>query len=100
MKLMRVGNKGKERPALLDRDNRIRDLSSVLENITPRTLSKSSLAELAQIDIFDLPVISEPCRIAVPCAGVGKVICVGLTPIMPTTLRNQAWKCRRSQSCS
>ena len=38
MKLLRVGNKGQEKVAALDSNNQIRDLSSLIQNLSPDTL--------------------------------------------------------------
>ena len=78
MKLMRYGAKGAEKPALIDSNGAVRDLSGVLPDITAATLSKDNLATLAAIDIASLPVVANPGRIAPPWSGVGKFLCVGL----------------------
>ncbi|MBE7418278.1 MAG: fumarylacetoacetate hydrolase family protein [Ideonella sp.] len=77
MKLLRHGKKGHEKPALLDAQGRARDLSSLIGDITPTTLAPASLAALASIDPARLPVI-EPGALAVPWAGMGKFIAIGL----------------------
>ena len=78
MKLMRYGAKGAEKPALIDADGAVRDLSGVLPDITAATLGKDGLAALAAIGIASLPVVANPGRIAPPWQGVGKFLCVGL----------------------
>ena len=78
MKLMRYGAKGAEKPALIDSNGAVRDLSGVLPDITGATLSKDNLATLAAVDIDSLPVVANPGRIAPPWNGVGKFLCVGL----------------------
>lgn len=78
MKLMRYGAKGAEKPALIDSNGAVRDLSGVLPDITGATLSKDNLATLAAVDIASLPVVANPGRIAPPWKGVGKFLCVGL----------------------
>ena len=78
MKLMRYGAKGAEKPALIDSNGAVRDLSGVLPDITAATLSKDNLATLAAVDIDSLPVVANPGRIAPPWSGVGKFLCVGL----------------------
>jgi 2-keto-4-pentenoate hydratase/2-oxohepta-3-ene-1,7-dioic acid hydratase in catechol pathway len=78
MKLMRYGAKGAEKPALIDADGAVRDLSGVLPDITAATLGKDGLATLAAVDIASLPVVANPGRIAPPWQGVGKFLCVGL----------------------
>jgi 2,4-diketo-3-deoxy-L-fuconate hydrolase len=78
MKLMRYGAKGKEKPAVLDANGKVRDLSGVLPDITAATLSRSGLDKLASVKIDSLPVVDNPGRIAAPYSGMGKFVCVGL----------------------
>ena len=78
MKLMRHGAKGSEKPALIDADGKVRDLSGVLPDINAAILGRDGLATLAALDIDSLPVVAHPGRIAPPYAGIGKFICVGL----------------------
>ena len=78
MKLMRYGAKGAEKPAALDARGVLRDLSGVLADITPHTLSPHGLARLRELDLATLPVVSHPGRTAVPWSGMQKFICVGL----------------------
>ncbi|MCP8900044.1 fumarylacetoacetate hydrolase family protein [Gilvimarinus xylanilyticus] len=78
MKLLRFGEPGKERPGLLDSQQQIRDLSSVVDDINGDSLSAESLAKIAAFDIESLPVVSNAQRFG-PCVGsVGKFICIGL----------------------
>ena len=78
MKLMRYGAKGAEKPALIDENGAVRDLSGVLPDITAATLGKDGLAILAALPIDSLPLVANPGRIAPPWKGLGKFICVGL----------------------
>jgi 2-keto-4-pentenoate hydratase/2-oxohepta-3-ene-1,7-dioic acid hydratase in catechol pathway len=78
VKLIRYGPKGHEKPALIDADNLLRDLSGQLSDINAQTLSPAQLARLAALDIRTLPIIANPGRIAPPYNGIGKFICVGL----------------------
>ncbi len=77
MKLLRVEQGGSIRPALLDGEEQIRDLSAVIEDVTPDVLSVQ-LDSLRGIDIESLPVLSGCYRIACPVGRVGKLVCVGL----------------------
>lgn len=78
MKLLRVGQKGQEKPALLDAQNNLRDLSSVVDDIAGETLSDAGLARLRTLDINKLPILDSATRIG-PCVGkIGKFICIGL----------------------
>ncbi|MBC7733007.1 MAG: fumarylacetoacetate hydrolase family protein [Bacteriovorax sp.] len=78
MKLMRYGPKGAEKPALLDAQGVVRDLSGVLADITADTLSPQGLQRLRELDPASLPVVTNPGRTATPWSGMGKFICVGL----------------------
>ena len=78
MKLMRYGPKGKEKPALLDSQGRVRDLSRLTPDIHAHMLTPDGLRKLNEISLDSLPVVAEPGRIAPPYAGMGKFICVGL----------------------
>jgi 2,4-diketo-3-deoxy-L-fuconate hydrolase len=78
MKLMRIGPKGHERPAILDNEGRLRDLSGVIRDITAAMLTPEGLAPLRAIDPASLPEIANPGRVAPPWSGMGKFVCVGL----------------------
>jgi 2,4-diketo-3-deoxy-L-fuconate hydrolase len=78
MKLMRYGPKGQEKPAIVDADGKVRDLSGVIKDITAETLSAAGLARLTDVEVGRLPVVAKPGRIAPPYAGLGKFVCVGL----------------------
>ncbi len=78
MKLMRLGARGAERPALLDAQGLARDLSGVLADINAAALSPASLARLRAIDPATLPVIANPGRIGAPWSGCEKFLCIGL----------------------
>ena len=78
MKLMRYGARGAEKPALLDADGQVRDLSEVLPDIVAGTLSPASLRRLREIDPATLPVVDAPGRIGTPWSGMGKFVCIGL----------------------
>ncbi|ASR08532.1 2-hydroxyhepta-2,4-diene-1,7-dioate isomerase [Rhizobium leguminosarum bv. viciae] len=77
MKLMRVGEAGSEKPALLDADGKIRDLSGHVADIGGEAISPAGLAKIAAIDPKSLPEIALG-RIGACVAGTGKFICIGL----------------------
>src|SRR3954465_6199385 len=78
MKLLRYGLAGQERPGILDKDGKVRDLSSVVTDINGATLSDESLKNIAAVDINSLPLVDDPIRFG-PCVNhVGKFICIGL----------------------
>ncbi|MEO0763682.1 MAG: fumarylacetoacetate hydrolase family protein, partial [Pseudomonadota bacterium] len=78
MKLLRVGAAGAERPAMLDQEGRLRDLSGHVHDIANGTLSPSGLAALRALDPSTLPEITNGRRLGPCVGGVGKVVCVGL----------------------
>jgi 2,4-didehydro-3-deoxy-L-rhamnonate hydrolase len=78
MKLMRYGAKGAEKPALVDAQGQVRDLSGELADIAAATLTPHALQRLRAIDPASLPVVANPGRIAPPWAGCEKFICIGL----------------------
>jgi 2-keto-4-pentenoate hydratase/2-oxohepta-3-ene-1,7-dioic acid hydratase in catechol pathway len=75
---MRYGAKGAEKPALVDAGGTVRDLSSVIADITAATLKPENLKRLAELDASKLPAVASPGRIAPPWSGMGKFICIGL----------------------
>lgn len=78
MKLARYGRIGKEKPGLIDKDGKLRDLSGVITDIGPDQLSDKTLAKLARIKPETLPHVRGKPRWGVPIAGVGKFIGIGL----------------------
>ena len=77
MKLLRHGPKGHIRPALIDNHGQARDLSALMPDITPATLSPQGLAALASVDVTTLPAV-ELQTLQVPWSGLGKFVCIGL----------------------
>ena len=78
MKLLRYGDKGQEKPGLLDAQGNIRDLSAHIPDLAGQALEAASLQALAALDPTTLPLVSGSPRIG-PCVGqVGKFICIGL----------------------
>ena len=78
MKLIRHGNKGQEKPGILDTDGNFRDLSSIVTDIDGQSLNPDSLSSLSQVDIMSLPTVDSTTRLG-PCVGnIGKLVCIGL----------------------
>jgi 2,4-diketo-3-deoxy-L-fuconate hydrolase len=82
VKLLRFGPPGQEKPGLLDKDGRVRDLSRYIDDLAGAALSPTSIARLGQLDIESLPVVKgipqQDLRLG-PCVGqIGKFICIGL----------------------
>jgi len=77
MKLVRVGQAGRERPALVD-GGRLRDLGAVIADVDGEALLPNSVSRLLALNPADLPLIEGSPRVGPCVAGIGKVICVGL----------------------
>ena len=78
MKLLRHGPKGAEKPALIDAQGQIRDLSKVLPDIGPAALTPKGLQRLRDLDTRTLPVVDKAGPLAVPWSGMGKFVAIGL----------------------
>ena len=78
MKLLRFGDKGAERPGVMDADETVRDLSGHVSDIDAGWIAKGGIASLASIDLQSLPKVSGNPRLG-PCVGnIGKMVCIGL----------------------
>jgi 2-keto-4-pentenoate hydratase/2-oxohepta-3-ene-1,7-dioic acid hydratase in catechol pathway len=78
MRLVRFGEKGKEKPGLLDSQDIIRDLSGILSDIDASTFTLSSLAHLQDIDPSTLPAVEGSPRLGTPLRVTGKFLAIGL----------------------
>jgi len=78
MKLLRYGESGREKPGMLDAQGRIRDLSSIVDDIAQDALSAGGLARLRAIDPASLPLVEGAVRYGACVGRVGKFICIGL----------------------
>jgi len=82
MKLLRYGQKGQEKPGVLDAQGRVRDLSGVVADIAGQYLAPPELDKLRALNLDSLPLVDgtpqQDLRLG-PCVGaVGKFICIGL----------------------
>jgi len=82
LKLLRVGTAGSERPALLDRNGTLRDLSGLVTDIDGELLADASaldrLREAAQTPDVLPPLAADGLRIGPPLGRIGKIVCIGL----------------------
>lgn len=78
MKLLRIGPKGHEKPALLDEAGQVRDLSPFINDLTADSLSPARLREIAALPRDRMPVIRDVPRFGTPYSGVRKFIAIGL----------------------
>ena len=78
MKLLRFGDKGKEKPAVLDKNNKIRDISSHIKDLNPEYLNFETLSKLNNLDLTKLPEITNSVRIGACVNKPGKFVAIGL----------------------
>ncbi len=78
MKLLRVGPVGAEKPAILDPEGKIRDLSGVVPDIAGDVLLDAGLAKLRALDWKALPLVAGHPRVGPPVARPLNFICIGL----------------------
>lgn len=78
MKLFRHGPRGAEKPGAVDPDGNLRDLSLLVQDLTPDWLAPTKLDALAAIDLRRMPLVPEGARFGVPVAGVRQFMAIGL----------------------
>ena len=78
MKLLRYGPAGAEKPGMLDREGRLRDLSAHVRDIDAGTVSPASLAKLASLDPASLPLVAGHPRLGACVARPLNFVCIGL----------------------
>ncbi len=78
MKLLRYGPQGQEKPAILDAEGQVRDLSSHVTDFAGAAVSFEALDAIRKIDISTLPVVVDPGRIGACLASVPNFYCIGL----------------------
>ena len=78
MKLLRVGEDGKEVVAAIDKYKKIRDLSSHINDLNPDTINSNLLTEIKKINLETLPELSSSKRIGSCISRPGDFLAVGL----------------------
>ena len=78
MKLLRVGEKGKEKPAILDGNGKIRDISSHVSDLNPHNLNFETISKIQNVDTSSFPEISSDQRIGSCITSPGKFVAIGL----------------------
>ncbi|WP_137989131.1 fumarylacetoacetate hydrolase family protein [Streptomyces vilmorinianum] len=81
MKLLRVGPAGAERPALLDEEGTLRDLSALVDDVDGSLLADESALDRirAAVAAGVLPALDAAgLRVGPPVGRIGKVVCIGL----------------------
>ena len=78
MKLLRVGESGKETPAILDNENKIRDLSKIIDDLNPENLTLESLDKIKKLDIKSLSQLDYNQRIGPCVTNPANFLAIGL----------------------
>lgn len=78
MKLLRVGNQGKEVPAILDKNGKVRDLSSYIKDLDPETINFDTLAKIEEINLETLKELDPNNRIGPCISKPGNFFAIGL----------------------
>jgi 2-keto-4-pentenoate hydratase/2-oxohepta-3-ene-1,7-dioic acid hydratase in catechol pathway len=78
MKLLRYGKVGQEKPAVLDAEGRIRDLSAAVVEFAGEALGLESLSRIKALDLATLPLVEGTPRIGAPIGVVPKFLGIGL----------------------
>ena len=78
MKLLRVGNKGNEKPAILDSEGKIRDISSHINDLNPENLNFETFSKIQSADLSKLPELSSNERVGSCITSPGKFVAIGL----------------------
>ena len=78
MKLLRVGNKGNEKPAILDSEGKIRDISYHINDLNPENLNFETFSKIQSADLSKLPELSSNERIGSCITSPGKFVAIGL----------------------
>ena len=78
MKLLRVGNKGKEKPAALDKGGNYIDLSTAIDDLNSDTLNFQTIEKINKLDLSVLPKLENNSRIGACISKPSKFIGIGL----------------------
>ena len=78
MKFLRVGSLNQEKPAIIDKNDVIRDLSSVILDFNSKTINDDTVEKIKKINIEKLPKIDNNIRIGSCVSKPEKFIGIGL----------------------
>ena len=80
MKILRYREDNSVKPGIVDKEGKIRDVSSIVDDWDHTTLTVKKLHSVQSMDLLSLPVVDNNVSIA-PCVckeSIGKFICIGL----------------------
>ena len=78
MKFLRVGEFGKETPAILDNENKIRDLSNIIQDFNPKNLNFEILDKIKKTELKSLPQLNNTQRIGACVTKPSNFLAIGL----------------------
>src|SRR5262245_2221977 len=78
MKLVRFGAPGREKPGIIDKNGKIRDLSKIVPDIHGETISPASLKKIAKADLSKLPIVKPGPRLGPWVGGTRHFVAIGL----------------------
>jgi len=78
VKFLRVGNTGKEIPAIIDNENKIRDLSSIIKDLNPDTINFETIEKINKTNLETLKEIKDSERIGACISKPGNFFAIGL----------------------
>ena len=78
MKFLRVGEFGKETPAVLDDENKIRDLSKIIQDFNPKNLNFEILDKIKKTELKSLPQLDNNQRIGACVTKPSNFLAIGL----------------------
>lgn len=78
MKLARYGTLGNEKPAIVDTQGNLRDLSSHIDDIRGEHLNDLALEKIRALDVNSLPMVAGEQRLGACVGDIGKFMCIGL----------------------
>lgn len=78
MKLVRFGAIGSEKPGLIDKAGKLRDLSAHVKDLAGDALTPANLAKIAALDTASLPEVTGSPRLGSPIGGMPKFVAIGL----------------------
>ena len=78
MKLLRVGDQKKEMPAILDKENKIRNLSNYIDDFSPKNLNIDTINKIKKLDLKKLPEVDSKTRIGSCITSPGNFFAIGL----------------------
>ena len=78
MKLCRIGELGKEKPAIIDKDGSYKDLSSAISDLNPESLNFETIEKIKKLNIKDLPTLDANSRVGACVSNPSKFLGIGL----------------------